>query len=301
MRSPGPRAFWRPAAGPLYHAPGIISPDILLSSPHAASIMHTILRRIAVPAVVLAFSTAVPAHAQPADASALSGRWTGTYECGQGTTALDLSLRGNAHGIVQGRFEFSATSQNPDVPAGAYPVMGRFTGTSLVLRPIDARYLPEGYGPVGVQATVSGRRMTGVVNGPGCGALMLTRAETARPDQPLAGGYGQQEWATVAEAEAGHLFMDVREWNDMGASTDLGWMRWESRTGPGAGETTEWEVEFDCDARLVRVWHELIYGVDGQLMWLDSSYPQQWVPITEGSMFDRVWDHACGGALLPES
>jgi hypothetical protein len=263
--------------------------------------MRTFIRRIAVPAVTLAFAAAVPAHAQPADASALSGRWTGTYECAQGTTALELSLRGNAHGIVQGTFEFAATSQNTDVPTGAYPVMGRFTGTSLVLRPIDAPDLPGGYVPVGVQATVSGRRMTGVIHGPGCGALMLARAESVRPDQPLEGGYGQQRWATVAEAPAGRLFMDVRERNDMGASTDLGWMRWESRTGPGAGETTEWEVEFDCDARLVRVWHELIYGVDGQLMWLDSPSPRQWTPIEEGSMFDRVWNHACGGAPLPES
>jgi hypothetical protein len=246
----------------------------------------------------------VPAHAQPADATSLSGRWTGTYDCIQGATALELSLRGNAHGIVQGTFAFSATPQNPDVLAGSYPVMGRYTGTSLVLRPIDVTDMPGSYVPVGILATVTGRRMAGWIAGPGCGAIEVTRTEAARAGDPLPGGYGQQRWAPVMEDNGGRLSMDIRERHDMGASVDRGWVRWESRAnepafGLRAGETTVWEVEFDCNANLARVWHTLVYGPDGQLISFEDSVPYQWAEIEDGSMYDHVSDHACFGALLP--
>lgn len=261
--------------------------------------MHTFIRRIAVPAAALAFSTAAPANAQPADASALSGRWTGTYDCAQGATALDLDLRGNAHGIVQGTFRFSPTHENPEVPAGGYPVMGRFTGASLVLRPIDARDLPTDYVPVGIQATVDGRRMTGWIEGPGCGALMLTRAETAPSDAPLPGGYGGQRWQMAVEGETGRLFVDRRARLDPDARMPRAWMRWEvlrddAETGARAGMMTEMDVEVDCRAGRVRVWNTLEYGADGALVAVDGSPPYAWQPIIRDSMYDFVAEHACG-------
>lgn len=293
----------------VYHPPDRL-PRFISSPDRHPPIMRLSIHR---PAIVLAtalagcLGAAVPAHAQPADASALSGTWTGTYECPQGTTALELELRGNANGIIRGTFSFSPTAEDPDAASGTYPLLGRLTGTSLVLRPIDVQHMPPGYAPVGILGTLdTPRRMSGWIEGPGCGALDVTRTTIARPNAPLPGGYGQQQWAKVLEVDAGALFMDIRERDDMGASVDLGWMRWESRaddpaSGARAGEVTEWEVEFDCDAALVRVWHLLRYAPDGQLVWFGSSAPLQWAAIEDGSMYQRVWEHACYGVLLPEA
>jgi hypothetical protein len=260
--------------------------------------MRTIIRRLVVSAVAACLGAAVPAHAQPADARALSGRWTGTYECLQGITALELELRGNGYGIVQGTFAFSPTAENREVETGRYPVMGRFTGTSLVLRPIDVRDMPGVYVPVGIQATVTGRRMTGWIEGPGCGALTLARAESAAPSAPLPGGYGQQRWDVIGEAELGRLSVDGRDDRSRGASVTRTWMRWETlrddaAAGVQAGARVEWEVEVDCAARLVRVWHTVQYGPDGQVTVFEASAPYAWEPITDDSMYDRVAERAC--------
>ncbi|HEX6040385.1 hypothetical protein [Longimicrobium sp.] len=264
--------------------------------------MHPFIRRIIVPACALA--AAAPAHAQPADASALSGRWTGTYECPQGVTALDLDLRGNAYGIVQGTFQFSPTPENPEVPAGSYPVMGRFTGAALVLRPIDAREMPAGYGPVGIQATVNGRRMAGLILGPGCGAMAVTRAQSAAPDAPLPGGYGQQRWEVIGQNERERLSVEVAP-DTMGTHVTRAWMRWEAlqdnpENGDQAGTETNWEVEMDCEGGLVRVWRLVQYDPEGRIEFLEDSAPYTWEAINESSLFDFVFEHVCRGGMLPE-
>lgn len=264
--------------------------------------MRTFIRHIVVPAVAVCLAGAVPAQAQPANATALSGRWTGTYECLQGTTALELTLRGNAYGVVQGTFAFSPTAENPDVPSGRYAVMGRLTGTSLVLRPIDVREMPGVYVPVGIQATVAGRRMTGWIEGPGCGALAVERVESAAPDAPLPGGYGQQRWDVIGEAELGRLSVDGRDDRSPGASLARTWMRWETlqddvAAGVQAGARVEWDVEVDCAARLVRVWNTVQYGPDGQVTVFDAFAPYAWEPINDDSMYDRVAGRVCAAPV----
>lgn len=268
--------------------------------------MRTSIRRVIVPFCAVGVAVAAPAHGQPTDAAALSGRWTGTYDCAQGATALELHLRGLENGIVRGTFQFAPTHDNPETPAGSYPVMGRLSGTSLVLRPIDARGLPAEYVPVGIQAAVNGRRITGWIDGPGCGAMAVTRAEAARADEALPGGYGQQRWATLVEVEAGRLAMDARAREDGGVSVARTWMRWETLrdeadTGLRAGEVTEMEVEMDCAAPLMRTWHLLSYAPGGELTQVDALVPYGWQPIEEESIFDLVWEHACFGAELPAS
>jgi hypothetical protein len=263
----------------------------------------SILRHALVP-LAGCLVAALPGHAQPADATALSGRWTGTYDCNQGVTALELSLRGNAHGIVHGTFEFSAAPENPDVPSGTYPVMGRFTGTSLVLRPIDVTGMPGTYVPVGIQATVTGRRMTGWIEGPGCGAIEVQRADAARPGDPLPGGYGGQRWAAIADGDLGRLYLDAREPYGTESSVMRVWMRWETLqdmpdSGLVAGQVMEWELEVDCAAELVRIWHTLDYAPDGELQSFDGFAPYGWEPLTEGSMNAIVFDRACSDARLP--
>lgn len=263
------------------------------------------LHRILVPVLALAVSLcrADAAHAQPADATALSGLWRGTYVCGQGETALELELRGNAHGIVRGTFAFSATPGNPGVPSGAYPVLGRLTGASLVLRPVDAPELPENYVPVGIQATVMAgeERIAGWIEGPTCGAMVVDRASSAAPADPLPGGYGEQEWAPIGESGAGILYVDQRPPLASQASTTRLWVRWENardvaETGLRAGQALEWEMEFDCPAGLVRLWHTLIYTADGGMQQVDASAPYRWQPVVAGTLDELAHEYACGGA-----
>jgi hypothetical protein len=263
-------------------------------------IIHTVLFASALAASLAA---AAPAHAQPADASALSGRWNGTYECAQGTTALELTLRGNAHGVVRGTFAFSATADNPGVPAGRYPVLGRLTGTSLVLRPVDAREMPTPYVPVGVQATVAPEdgQLAGLIEGPGCGIVTVRRTGAAAPTDPL-DGYGQQEWTVAGESPQGSLYVDGRGPPESAGGTVRLWTRWElavSDPPPGlqAGQAVEWEMEFDCDAALSRTWHTLVYAADGALQWVDASAPYAWTPVAEEASVPRfAYERACSAA-----
>lgn len=254
--------------------------------------------------VVAVFISALPAHTQPADASALSGRWSGTYDCAQGITALELTLRGNAHGMVHGTFAFSPTPENPEVLTGSYPVLGRLTGTSLVLRPIDVREMPGSYVPVGIQATVApdGGRLQGWIEGPSCTVVAVERASTASPSDALDGGYGAQEWTPIAEAASGVLYADTRELPPSGISTRRLWVRWHGTDDdPGmgllAGQAVEWEMEFDCGPALVRTWHTLIYASDGQLQHADASAPYRWAEIQGGTFDQFAWQQACADAI----
>ncbi|HEU0300201.1 MAG TPA: surface-adhesin E family protein [Longimicrobium sp.] len=265
--------------------------------------MNPYLLRILVPFLALAATLcgAGTVHAQPADATTLSGLWRGTYVCSQGETALELELRGNANGIVRGTFAFSAAPGNRGVPSGAYPLLGRLSGTSLVLRPIDAPDLPESYIPVGIQGTVApgGERITGWIEGPTCGGMMVQRTSFAAPHDPLPGGYGEREWLLLGDSEAGVLYVDGGASPASGASTARLWVRWENaqdvvQTRLQAGQALEWEMEFDCPARLVRLWHTIVYATDGEMQHVDATAPHRWQPVVAGTLDDPVYEHACG-------
>lgn len=254
--------------------------------------------------IVAAFVSALPARAQPTDATALSGRWSGTYDCTQGITALELTLRGNAHGIVHGTFAFSPTPQNPEVLTGSYPVLGRLTGSSLVLRPIDVHQMPGSYVPVGIQATVApdGGRLQGWIEGPSCTVVAVERASRASPTDPLDGGFGAQQWTPIAEAVSGVLFADTRELPPSGFNTRRLWVRWHGADDdPGmrllAGQAVEWEMEFDCRGVLVRTWHTLVYAPDGQLQQVEAFAPYAWAEIADGSLEHFAWQQACADLL----
>jgi hypothetical protein len=299
--------FWR-APGVPYIIPGSISPAGLILPVSSLSMRTSIVRPFAAACALAACIAAAPAHAQPADATGLSGVWTGTYLCFQGPTALELVLHGNAHGIVRGSFSFGGTPDRPEVPGGSYRVLGRLTGTSLVLRPIDeAIELPEGYIPVGIQATVTGpRRMAGLIEGPGCGAITAERTDGFVPAEPPPGGYGPPRWEVVAEMPSGRIHLDVRTRLPYGAATERIWARFEALEDiPDArlrdGEARELELEFDCDASLVRTWHTLDFAADGQLREVDASLPYGWTEVREDSVYMAAYDHACFGALLPST
>lgn len=258
--------------------------------------------------LAVALLAAAPAHAQPADATSLSGRWSGTYECIQGVTALELTLRGNAHGIVHGTFAFAPTPQNPEVLTGRYPVLGRLTGTSLVLRPIDVTEMPGSYVPVGIQATVAqdGVRMAGWIEGPSCGAIFVERTAVASPTDPVEGGYGQQQWTPIAEAPVGVLYADTRVLPPPppNSGTRRVWVRWHSAEADPemallAGQAVEWEMEFECVAAVVRTWHRLTYAPDGQMQHTDASAPYGWVEVPYGTIEHLAWKQACSDTFAP--
>lgn len=265
------------------------------------ALRHALLPALALLAL-LALVPAGRAHAQPADATRLSGLWRGTYVCSQGETALELELRGNAYGIVRGTFAFSDAPGNRGVPTGAYPVLGRLSGTSLVLRPVDAPELPQNYVPVAIQGTVAldGEHLTGWIEGPTCAGVQLQRTAFAVPHDPLPGGYGEQVWVAVDQSQAGILYVDSRTAPDTRGSTARLWVRWENardikETRLQAGQVLEWEMEFDCPARLVRLWHTIIYATDREMQHVDASAPNLWQPVVAGTTDDGVHGIACGG------
>jgi hypothetical protein len=67
------------------------------------------------------------------DATPMSGRWEGSYVCGQGLTGLSLQLVGHEDGTLEGIFEFSALPENPEVPSGSYRVHGRVSPGWVVI------------------------------------------------------------------------------------------------------------------------------------------------------------------------
>jgi len=81
------------------------------------------MRNLAAVATTLALLAPLPALA----AEKIDGVWEGAYVCGQGKTALTLTLDGDADGRVAGTFAFGPRSDNPGVPRGRYVVEGNIT------------------------------------------------------------------------------------------------------------------------------------------------------------------------------
>jgi len=240
--------------------------------------------------------TALPAAAQGTDARALSGAWEGVYRCEQGPTALRMELRGGENGVVQGVFRFSALAENPGVPDGEYPLLGRLSGTALVLRPVDAGFLPEGYVPVGVQATTSGdaRRIEGWIEAALCTTFAVEKTADADPADPLPGGYGGQRWSTLAELDEGALHADTRERPGTGGSTARVWVRWTPAPGEG-DRVVDYDLEFDCRARQSRVWYLVEHAPDGTVDRFDGSPPLRWTRVAKGTPEELAYAQACAG------
>jgi hypothetical protein len=88
-------------------------------------------------------------------ATALSGKWNGTYTCVQGLTGLTLTMSGNWLGNVEGTFEFYPTPQNPRVPAGKYNMKGTYSKGTLVLSGQSWVDRPKSYMMVGLNGRVA--------------------------------------------------------------------------------------------------------------------------------------------------
>ena len=120
--------------------------------------------------------------------SPLTGYWRGTYDCAQGLTGLNLTVRQFFGDSVEAVFHFYAVPQNPGVPTGCFKMSGRLDPATgeFFLESDESRWLvqPPNYVVVNFRGMLSrdGRAMRGQVDGPGCTRFALQRLE--RP--PLA-------------------------------------------------------------------------------------------------------------------
>lgn len=108
--------------------------------------------------------------------------WEGTYVCGQGLSAVTLTLDVDRSNNVTARYDFGPVPSNPTVPTGAYLLTGvlepqgsGFTGeladSEWIVRP--ANYFMV---PLAVE-TLDGKAMTGTIRHPSCSGFAATRIE----------------------------------------------------------------------------------------------------------------------------
>jgi hypothetical protein len=108
--------------------------------------------------------------------------WEGTYVCGQGLSAVRLTLDVDRSNNVTARYDFGPVPSNPTVPTGAYLLTGvleqqgsGFTGeladSEWIVRP--ANYFMV---PLAIE-TIDGKAMTGTIRHPSCSGFTATRIE----------------------------------------------------------------------------------------------------------------------------
>jgi len=146
--------------------------------------------RLAAAAALLGLLGA-PAAAQ----DAAGGTWRGEYVCGQGNTALALTIEPRKDGTLAALFHFAAAPDNPGVPAGCFEMAGRYEPATgrVDLRPLRWLRRPADYVMVGLDGQLSpdAAAIEGLVRGPGCTGFRVARApgpgaaEACRSGAPL--------------------------------------------------------------------------------------------------------------------
>jgi len=132
---------------------------------------------------------AAPAAAQ----EELRGTWRGGYICGQGHTALALTITPRKDGTLSALFHFQAAANNPGVPSGCFEMEGRFDPATGRVQLNQTRWIlrPQDYVMVDLDGVLSGDRLEGEVAGPWCTLFALQRqpgppaAEACRRGAPL--------------------------------------------------------------------------------------------------------------------
>ncbi|ONH32795.1 serine/threonine-protein kinase [Pseudofrankia asymbiotica] len=115
------------------------------------------------------------------DTELLAGRFTGTYTCQQGVTALELTILDvpEEPGRITAVFSFSAPTDNPDVPSGEYTMDGTLRGDDLELTGRLWLVHPVGYLMVRLSGTSStdGQHLKGKVLGASCTTFTVDRSQ----------------------------------------------------------------------------------------------------------------------------
>jgi Protein kinase domain len=121
---------------------------------------------------------AVPGPAQSAPSRPeVDGVWTGTYDCNQGLTGVQLTITGSTGGALRATVEFYPVASNPGVAQGSYELVGSYSAAQgLVLNPDYWISEPAGYEMVGLSApTPHANSMNGSVQGLNCSTFSVTR------------------------------------------------------------------------------------------------------------------------------
>ena len=108
----------------------------------------------------------------------MTGRWKGTYTCGQGLTGFNLDISDEGGGAVSAVFSFGPVESNPGVPNGSYSMTGRLDPRSLTLTPKAWIEQPSGYVMVGLVAELPGEDpdvLSGTVTNAACTTFRITR------------------------------------------------------------------------------------------------------------------------------
>ena len=108
----------------------------------------------------------------------VTGRWKGTYTCGQGLTGFNLDISDEGGGAVSAVFSFGPIESNPGVPNGRYSMTGRLDPRLLTLTPKVWIEKPSGYVMVGLVAELPGEDpevLSGTVTNSACTTFRVTR------------------------------------------------------------------------------------------------------------------------------
>jgi hypothetical protein len=113
--------------------------------------------------------------------SSIVGEWRGKYACGQGVTALTLTVSELQGGKLKARFDFGPLPENPQVPVGAFEMSGQLDAKTRRVSFRAGKWIkaPANYFTVDLEGYVeaSGNRITGVVPSAGCSVFDLARGE----------------------------------------------------------------------------------------------------------------------------
>lgn len=114
-----------------------------------------------------------------------AGVWVGQYVCGQGTTALTLSI---AAARPRALFHFYPAPSNNTVPEGCFEMESSYDVDTGRIALTAGAWIsrPDGYVTVDLEGQVSadGGTMTGKVIGPYCQTFALRRVAVSSPRAP---------------------------------------------------------------------------------------------------------------------
>lgn len=110
--------------------------------------------------------------------------WTGRYECGQGVTALQLTIDLEPGDAARAIFDFGPLADNPTVPNGSYRMRGTVVASSgdtmsVSLHPDEWIDQPENYVMVGLEGTIDPARhsLRGRILNDACAWLDVKRSD----------------------------------------------------------------------------------------------------------------------------
>ena len=110
-------------------------------------------------------------------AKAFSGKWKGTYICGQGSTGLTLEITPTSTSIGA-VFNFYPIPQNPNAKSGSFSLIGKFAiDGSFKLKPNRWIKRPTGYIMVGMAGKINLERkeLVGSITSEGCSNFYLQK------------------------------------------------------------------------------------------------------------------------------